>query len=353
MYQLILKNPVKYFVLCLAVVLLAIGSISPDTKAYTTLSSRSDQLSNSGTGAVSTHLMSFSYTNTTTPVGSVSFTFCANDPIIGDPCTYPTGLDLTNVVLSAQTGETGFAITSNIAGNGQIIISRNPANPGTELSSYQFDNVINPTSPGSYYVRIQTYSSIDGSGPEIDQGGTVFAIVPSFSVTAIVPPYLTFCAGVSVASLNCDDVSGDQINFGNFSSNNTATATSQFLTATNAGNGYSVIMDGGTLTSGNNTIASLSTPTVARKGVSQFGINLVANSILNVGSDPAGTGTGVAKPNYSQPNSYTFNDGDTIASSPSSSNFSKFTVSYVVNVSSSQPSGVYATTIDYICLANF
>src|SRR5258708_3743353 len=87
------------------------------------LSSRSDLISTPIAGATASHTFSFTYTQLSNPVGSVRFMFCANTPIIGDPCTVPTGLNLAGAVLALQQGETGFSI-SNLSNANTIILTR-------------------------------------------------------------------------------------------------------------------------------------------------------------------------------------------------------------------------------------
>ena len=129
--------------------------------------------------------------------------------------------------------------------------------------------------------------------------------------------------------------------------------TTQFVTATNAQSGYSVYIQGNTLTSGNNVIPSLVTPTASQTGNAQFGINLRSNTNPSTGNDPTGPGNGSPVGNYNLVNRFTYNSGDTIASSSAADDFRLYTVSYIVNVDKTQPVGVYASTFTYICLANF
>src|SRR5690606_35331178 len=86
----------------------------------------------------------------------------------------------------------------------RIVISRSPAVPITASSLYRLDNIRNPDVSGSYYVRIQTFSSDDGTGTVLDEGGMVFAITRAVSVTAEVPPFLMFCTGVTIVNFNCN-----------------------------------------------------------------------------------------------------------------------------------------------------
>lgn len=312
---------------------------------------RYDELSNSQGGVVATHNIGFTYTNTTTPVGSILFQFCDNSPLIGVSCNFPVGMDISAAALSSQSGNTGFTLASS--SGGQLLLTRNPSNPTGTPSTYTFTNITNPTSPGEYFLRIQTFSSTDGSGPYVEQGGDAFAITSAFTVTSIVPPYLTFCGGVIITDLNCGSAVGNEINFGDFSTQASSDATSQFVVATNAGGGYNVTINGVTMTSGNFVISGLKVPTKSEIGTSQFGINIVANTRPSVGSNPIGRGIGTPTLDYGTPNYFTFNDGDAVVTSTTASDFNEFTASYLVNVGPDQPEGEYATTLYYICLANF
>ncbi|HSD56003.1 MAG TPA: hypothetical protein VLA92_02520, partial [Candidatus Saccharimonadales bacterium] len=64
---------------------------------------------------------------------------------------------------------------------------------------------------------------------------------------------------------------------------------------------------------------------------------------------------GIANPvaRYSIPNRYAFANGDTIATSPDVTDTRKFTVSYIANVTPSQPPGIYTATLTYICTPTF
>ena len=125
------------------------------------------------------------------------------------------------------------------------------------------------------------------------------------------------------------------------------------LVATNAAQGYTIYMGGTTLISGNNIISELVGNDVSRPGVGQFGINLRANSSPSVGSEPAGPGNGVPTTNYGQTNRFRFVSGESLATYPAPDDIRQYTVSYIVNVPATQPSGVYVSTLTYVCLANF
>jgi hypothetical protein len=261
-------------------------------------------------------------------------------------------MNVAGTVLTVQSGETGFSIDS-VTSN-KIILTRAVVAPVGGPSVYQFDNIANPSTQGTFYLRMSTYSSIDGSGAEIQDGGTALSIVSGLSVATEVPPYLKFCVSVTITGVDCSSATSYLIDIGELKTNDANKASWEFVVGTNAGFGYSVTMNGTTLTSGNNVIPALATQAASQPGTSQFGVNLRANSNPGIGADPTGPGTnGTIAPSYSTPNQFRFQTGDVVVSSTGSDDLHKFTTSFMTNVSQAQPAGVYTTTISYICLANF
>jgi hypothetical protein len=316
------------------------------------LDARFDKISTSEASVVATHQLGFDISNVAVPVGSISFEFCQNTPIIGDVCDPPSGLDTSGAVLSSQSGSTGFTIDPSST-NGHIILTRPPALPVAGPSRYIFDNFINPDTSRTYYVRIQTFTSTDATGSDIESGGVTFYIIGHIDVTAEVPPYLKFCAAVTITAFDCSTATSFLIDFGEFSRTIPSAGTSEFVAATNAAFGYSVSVNGTTLISGTSIIPALYPASGSVTGTSQFGMNLKANTSPVVGIENQGPGIATATAGYNLPNLFGFQNGDTVATSTGSTDNNKFTVSYIVNINSAQPAGFYATTMTYICLANF
>ncbi|HEU5004470.1 MAG TPA: hypothetical protein VFT49_00055 [Candidatus Saccharimonadales bacterium] len=285
-------------------------------------------------------------------LGSIKFEFCANNSIYGTSCDAPTGFSANAVALSSQSGVSGFSLVSGMPPN-VIVIGRSPSNVPAQSVEYLFNNVLNTNVTGTSYVRISTYASSDATGGSIDQGGIAYPITSALDISTEVPQYLEFCTGVIIANYTCASASGDQINFGDFSTQGPSSATSQFMAATNANSGYNIYVNGNSLTSGNNVIDAITTPSASKSGTNQFGLNLRANSDPGVGTDPQGPGLTAASPSYNQPNLFDFKNGDILASVDTSDSYRKFTVSYLVNISPSQPAGDYVSTMYFICLANF
>lgn len=333
------------------------------------LKSRSVSVSRSTVGVVSDYTFRFLVPDNQV-IGSVAFEFCSNSPVYGFSCTSPAGLgplfdhdnnggtpDVLNVTsgitLANQTGNTGFATSQSDTTASRLVIKRSATAGNAVNSSYRFTNIINPSSPNiTTYVRLSTYISEDATGAPNSTGGVAFVTTDSFRVDAYVPPFLIFCAGVTV-SLNCNSSTGSFINLGELRSSSTTSATMQFSGATNDPSGYTTYLTGNTITSGNNIINPLASPSTSRVGVSQFGVNLRQNSSPSIGSDAIGPGSSSAASAYNSPNLFRFINGDTLSSSGTSTDFKLFTASFIVNVSPGQSPGYYATTMTYTSIASF
>ncbi len=317
------------------------------------ITSRSLKLSDSISGHHNTtYNLSFT-TGTAGFVGSMEFQFCQNSALLEDPCIAPYGLDVLNANVTSQTGTAGF-FKSPASSVNDFIVNQSPPlfiNSGTAIT-FTLNNIVNPTDEGSYYVRVMTYANTTASGVPVDFGAMAFPINPGFSVSTEVPPYLTFCGGVSISGYDCNTANDSVIDFGQFSPAVTSAGQSQLVAATNAGSGYTIYSNGTTMTSGNNTLPTMQNDT-SKAGVSQFGINLRNNTTPNIGEDTTGPGTGSVTTNYNQPNRFRFVPGETIATATQVQDYRKYTVSYVVNVAKDQAPGVYSTTLTYVCLANF
>lgn len=314
----------------------------------TTLQDRSIFIASSNGGANTSHVFSFRWPVVVNNIGSVAFEYC-DDPLDDIACTPPPGVDASGAVLDNQSGETGFSISSAVPN--RLVIGRTPADVGTQQNTYSFSNVINPSNVGPFYVRISAYTSSDGSGSYISFNSVAASIDTAININAEVPPILYFCSAVAIPT-DCSDANGVFIDLGDLLSTTTRAGTSQFMVGTNAPNGYNVTANGFTMTSGTNQINAVNPLGASQTGFNQFGLNLRANLSPPVGADITG-GSGSVAPNYNTPNFFRYSDGDLVASSTGPTELALYTVSYIVNVNSSQPAGVYNTTITYVCTAGF
>lgn len=342
------KNRFLLLIVLLLAVTMAISNTAKVSASI--LFNRDVTISSAQASATVSDTFSFDIPDSST-LGSIVFEYCANSPSFYKSCDPPVGLDVRGASLASQSGNTGFSIGGG--GANKIILSRAPSAGTITRNTYVFNSVVNPSAASpSVFVRISTYPTIDGTGPYTDAGGVGFAIQDNFNVDAFVPPFLQLCVGITV-SPDCGSISGDYIDLGILSSTHANYGQSQFATATNDTNGYVIYAMGDTMTSGNNIIQSLGLPTPSFPGTPQFGMNLRANLLPAVGQDPVGLGTAAPTPNYDQPNRFTFVPGDSIVSATSNTNYNRMTVSYLVNITSKQPPGVYGTTITYVATVQF
>lgn len=320
-------------------------------------------------GGVVKHHLSFTLPNTGGGnVGSIKFQYCTT---ASGTCTLPTGTVTTSATLDAQTGATGF--TLNNTTNGTPFLTRTAAAVLANTAvTYTLGSVTNPTATNTaFYVRISTYATIDTTGAATDTGTVVTSTATQIQLTGIMPESLVFCTGGTVGTTggvpDCSTATGGAVSFDRlFSPSDTATAVSQMAASTNAGFGYSITVNGATMTSGSNTITAMSTATTGVKGTSQFGMNLKANTTATsnpaVGTEvaPAANGTnykGQAKLGYDAVDTFKFLTADVVAASdntgagPTDSQI--FTSSYIVNVTGSQGAGTYTTTLTYVATATF
>jgi hypothetical protein len=305
-------------------------------------------------------------------IGGIVVDFCAENPIVGNSvCNTPAGFDLNlaNLVVTNQNNISGFTISVNSDGNTLIITKNIPDHVGPnapihfDLGSIgNNDGVTNPSIANqTYYARALTYGTAPEAesytsgnpGSYIDAGGFALSTASAMDLSTIVPQFLFFCSAQSIQGYDCATGTVLYVNFGSLGETFTSTGMSQLLVMTNAGSGYGVRTYGTTLTSGNNVINPMALSAASTVGNSQFGMNLVANLNPAVGANPVGPGTAMPAVDYAIPNNFKYVSGDTIISGSGATDWRKFTVSYIVNVSATQATGTYTTTLTFICLANF
>ncbi len=311
---------------------------------------RSLYINNIEPGATTSYTVGFRYMSPPA-IASVDMLFCM-DPIPYHTCVTPPGLNVSNAVLTSQTGEDGFSILTKSTNH--IVLTRPPGTVTTTDSSYTFDNIVNPTTTQSFAIRLRSHTTSNATGPQVDFGSVMGQITNGIVIQTQVPPMLIFCVAEEVSE-NCTDTNENYYtDMGELNPRQTLTAQSQMAVGTNASGGFVVTANGTPMSAGTNVIDSLATPTESKPGSNQFGINLVANSSPAIGVDPEGTWANATPSlSYGTPNKYKFVTGDIVASSPNVSLMKKFTVSYIVNSNEQLRAGVYTTTITYIASGQF
>lgn len=333
-----------------AILLVLFVFISP-VSASMRLQERSLYINSSKPGATTFYTVSFRFASPQ-PIGSVDMLFCVN-PIPYMPCVTPPGLDVSGAVLSNQSGETGFSILSKSTNH--ITLTRPSGAVSSVLSSYTFDNIVNPTDPDqAFSIRLRSHSSTDATGPLVDFGSVRSQVTTGVKLETQVPPMLLFCVAEKVSdgcSATNDVYYSDT---GLLSAKTTLKSQSEMAVGTNASNGFAITARGAPLSAGIHVIDSLTKPTGSQSGKNQFGINLVHNNNPSIGSNPEISGNStVPTADYGIPNRYKFVSGDVVAYSTSVSLMERFTVSYIINSKADLPAGVYTTTVNYIASGRF
>jgi hypothetical protein len=318
-------------------------------------------------GGVVKHQFDFTIPSSTS-IASIKFEYCTTASVT--TCVTPTDLVTTSATLTNQTGATGFTIVNTT--NGAPYLTRVTASDASGAVSYQLSNITNPSVANyTFFVRISTYASTDTTGTAIDTGTVAASTATQIVLTGVMPESLIFCTGEHISMTlgipDCTTADAGLINFNQlFSPTDTATATSQMSASTNAVSGYSITVNGPTLTSGSNTVPAMTAPATIVRGTGQFGMNLrlntTATSTVAVGADVDNAPDGVnlkGQPttDYNTVDTFKFVSGDSVAASDNGgagpTNAQIFTVSYIVNVAGNQASGTYVTTLTYICTPTF
>ena len=322
----------------------------------------------------STYTALFTLAGSGQTLGSVKFEIC-DSPSSLSGCVNTanssgstfTGATLGSVGCTGCNG--GSWSLGSASGNSAYITHSAAAVTGTPTLTVVFNNVTNPNANNKqYYVRISTYTATDTSAPAYpgtDFGAVAVSTAQQITVNGTMPESLVFCVGTS--GTDCTNMAGSTVNLGTFSPTATNVGLSLMSASTNAGGGYSITINGTTMTSGSNTIPAMGTQTLdssgcavsctSATGTSQFGTNVRANNVLSAGgafgADVTGAGVATGSGGYNTGNSFRYFSGDTVASSAGVTNANLFTNSYLVNVGGNQAAGVYSATMTYICTALF
>ncbi len=136
-------------------------------------------------------------------------------------------------------------------------------------------------------------------------------------------------------------------NLGVLTTERTATKTTEVKIRNHLSGGYILLIIGDPPKFGDHALATPSTPSLSVLGTEQFGMNIVANSNPNLGADPvqvpADSGVfGEAGENYATANMFMYTSGGVFARSTQDSGGTDYTISMIVNISNSTPSGRYS-----------
>jgi hypothetical protein len=222
------------------------------------------------------------------------------------------------------------------------------ANPPAQSSSshYQLDEVFFG-SGGELNACSTNYCSKQSAG-EVTVGrtcGTTVCAQGGFNTDR--SPYIEM------------DVNNTSINVGNLSASGSKWNSNAYFTVkAYLAHGYSVINASPPPTNGGYSIHTDSVPTASTVGTEQFGMNVVANtSPATTGADPFYDpdntfSFGLAGAEYGTTNQYMYSDQpglNEVAYSNASSSATKYTITYIFNISNVTPGGTY--TMQHVLVA--
>jgi len=353
------------FVIC-GLLLLAVNQARATTNNY----NRSIKMSSAKPSAAAT-----TYTVTFTVDSSYSLRtfvvdFCSNSPLAGQSCTAPTGFTVgasptvSNLLINGSTP--GGTWTPTSLNSGRTLVYSGSAGTAVvagNVVTFDVTSVVNPSTIGSFYGRILTYSiaapSYVATATDVFQelGGTALSTASSIGFVFQMPETLQFCVYKTACGDNPALTLGHGVN-NVLDSTQIDTAVAKFSVATNAQGGVTVYGNGGppkipsktlnAINGGNGIKATM----VA--GTEAFGFRISPTSGgIAAGTCYADTGG----------NDYCFDNNMvtppitgvavTQQSSPGPINSNVLTVTFAATTSTSTPAGNYATVIVFIASATY
>lgn len=141
-------------------------------------------------------------------------------------------------------------------------------------------------------------------------------------------------------------VDATNVDLGTLTTASTASTSGTFQVRAWRAAGYAVTTAADPPRNGTYTLSTANSPTAAAPGTEQFGINLVANTTPSVGAAPVQLpdntfSFGQVDTAYATANVYKYTKGDRIAFATQSTSITRYTVSYIYNISTLTAGGEY------------
>ncbi len=328
-----------------ALVIVAIGTPRATLHAAA-LTSMSDTMTRLQISTDSDHTIAFTTATTLSAADTIKIQF---DPT-GDAFVLKGTLDYADM-----TG-TGFTVVNACGvGGDEVTAAVDTSAPDENITltvcagdtvaagALQLDiangEITNPSSADTYEIDITTSS---------DSGALSVVIVNDDTVTvdATVDPSLTF--SITDTAIGFGSLSSTAARFatGDGTGSATETGAHDLVAGTNATGGYSITLNGATLTSGAaDTITAIGgTNSASSVGSEQFGVRYTASG---------GSGT-VSAPYAAAGYAFdTANFPDEIASVSGPSADTTYSARYIANIASNTEAGTYTADLTYIATATF
>ena len=350
---------------------LAISQLA-SAATYTLLSPRKVQMSSSATSATNAqYSVSFTTSSTGYTVGSVVLETC-NDPFIGTTCTAPDATFNWNKATigtpTSQVGITGMTIDSTDSTATKLVLTRTAgAISGNTAVSFVLGNgtstgATNPSTLGTFYIRMYTVSNTTGSTATLqDAGAVAVSTANAVTVTSKVQESLTFCAYAAASSNTCATVTSNTANMGDANGILSSTTTDYFkdvyfnigTNSSQSGTSVAVNLVADTLKFGTQSISALGASCTAQStasGTEQFGIRLSA-----LGTGVTGDNSyNCAANNYKlDTTNTTATGGQQIAHMTGANAETQTTVTMLAKAASTTEAGIYTTSLSFIAAPTY
>lgn len=375
--------------------LLAVGAVLPtvvlSSQAYAAqLTSRSITMSSSAASATNVSYQ-IKFTPSNTAIQGIVVDFCSNSPVIGASCTAPTGMTIgasPTATISSTTNITNANWTEAAQDAGppyttleyKGTAAQTPS--GSEVVTIDLTGVTNPSTVGTFYARILTYSTagavdsyVDATpGTHVDEGGVAISTANQVSVSGTVQETLTFCVSGKVSNLaptSCSSTSVPALTLGHgtpqsLDASAIDTADAYSFVSTNAGSGIAIRMknsnscgglskDGGTTCQIAAANAGAATPETLTSGEAKFGMRAAVSGgtgTLTVQA-PYSSGTDYGMDTQSANSSVTGTYGSLVASSTEVLDNVGTTYTFAAGAANSTPAGLYTATMSLIATGTY
>lgn len=219
-----------------------------------------------------------------------------------------------------------IAFVVGVAAGSQNVLAQSSSSQNYQMVETEFGAGTSNESCSSQYCAKTSLGEV---------GGSSAATAPEFGKADYNEPTLEMI------------VSAGESNLGVLTTEHTATKITTIKIRNYLSGGYILQIIGDSPKFNGHTLATPTEPTVSKPGTEQFGMNIVANTTPNVGAnpvqEPADKGVfGEAEPGYATTNMFKYASGDVFARSVQNSGGTDYTISMIVNISSSTPSGRYS-----------
>lgn len=218
------------------------------------------------------------------------------------------------------------ALAVGVVANASQVMAQNPSSSNYQMIETEFGATSTLESCSQQYCAKASIG---------EMGKSSGATAPEFGEAKYSEPILEMI------------ITPGESNLGTLTTEDTATKITSIKIRNYMSGGYILQIIGDPPKYDGHPLNTPTTPTASKPGTEQFGMNIVANTTPGVGADPkqapADKGIfGEGEPGYATTNMFKYQSGDVFARSVQDSGGTDYTISMIVNISNSTPSGHYS-----------